>query len=133
MKNEILKQEIIDLSKAKWLWMADRKVDALDKLFHEKSVFVHMGGTMPKENELSVISSGGIHYKHAEIQEVSVEIVSESTAILLNQIRLKAVVGGHEVTNPFMVTEVYVQQDGSWKLALMSFTKLLSSEDRPQQ
>ena len=37
-------QEIIKLSKQKWLWMADKKADTLDGLFHEKSMFVHMGG-----------------------------------------------------------------------------------------
>jgi hypothetical protein len=38
---------------------------------------------------------------------------------------LLAVVGGNEVTNPFMVTEVYVQQSGAWKLGSLSFTRLL--------
>lgn len=46
------------------------------------------------------------------------------TAILLNRIRLTAVVGGNEVINPFQVTEVYVQQDGAWKLAALAFTRL---------
>ena len=41
-----------------------------------------------------------------------------TTAILLNKIRLVAVVGGNEVVNPFNVTEVYVKLDGAWKLAL---------------
>jgi 4-carboxymuconolactone decarboxylase len=58
---------------------------------------------------------------------VSVNIIG-TTAILLNRITLLAVVGGHEVTNPFEVTEVYVQQDGNWKLASLSFTRLLDQE-----
>lgn len=66
-------QEIVDLSKQKWLWMADRKVDSLEALFHEDAVFVHMGGTMSRNRELGVIKSGGIHYKQADIQEVSVK------------------------------------------------------------
>ena len=118
-------QEIVDLSKQKWLWMADRKVDSLEALFHEDAVFVHMGGTMSRNRELGVIKSGGIHYKQADIQEVSVKIIG-STAILLNRIRLLAVVGGNEVTNPFMVTEVYVQEGGTRKLAALSFTRLLT-------
>jgi hypothetical protein len=105
--------------------MSERKVDTLDALFHEKAVFVHMGGNMTKEHELNVIKSGGIHYKKADIHEVSVNIIG-TTAILLNRITLLAVVGGNEVTNPFTVTEVYVQQDGSWKLASLSFTRLLT-------
>ena len=118
-------QEIINLSKEKWQWMADKNVDRLDSLFHEKAVFVHMGGFWGKEQELNIIKSGGIHYKKADIHEVSVNII-DSTAILLNRITLLAVVGGNEVTNPFMVTEVYVQQDNSWKLASLSFTRLLT-------
>lgn len=118
-------QEIINLSREKWGWMAESKVDTLAALFHEKAVFVHMGGNMSKEHELNVIKSGGIHYKKADIHEVSVNIIG-TTAILLNRITLLAVVGGNEVTNPFEVTEVYVQQDGLWKLASMSFTRLLS-------
>ena len=120
-------QELINLSKEKWQWMSDKKVDTLDTLFHEKAVFVHMGGNMTKEHELNVIKSGGIHYKKADILEVSVNIIGK-TAILLNRITLLAVVGGTEVTNPFTVTEVYLQQDGSWKLASMSFTKLLTPQ-----
>jgi len=125
MQNVNLEQEVINLSKEKWRWMSERKVDSLDALFHEKAVFVHMGGSWGKEQELNIIKSGGIHYKKADIHEVSVNIVG-TTAILLNRVTLLAVVGGNEVTNPFEVTEVYVQQDGNWKLASLSFTKLLT-------
>ena len=127
MQNVNLEQEVINLSKEKWRWMSERNVDTLDALFHEKSVFVHMGGSWGKERELEIIKSGGIHYKQADIHEVSVNIIG-TTAVLLNRITLLAVVGGNEVTNPFMVTEVYVQQDGSWKLASLSFTRLLTPE-----
>ena len=127
MQNVNLEQEVINLSKEKWRWMSERNVDTLVALFHEKSVFVHMGGSWGKEKELDIIKSGGIHYKKADIHEVSVNIIG-TTAVLLNRITLLAVVGGNEVTNPFMVTEVYVQQDGGWKLASLSFTRLLTPE-----
>jgi len=118
-------QEIIKLSKDKWQWMSDKNVDALDDLFHESAVFVHMGGSWGTERELEIIRGGGIWYKKADIHEVSVNII-DNTAILLNRLDLLAEVGGNEVTNPFEVTEVYVKQDGSWKLAALSFTRLLS-------
>ena len=116
---------ILDLSKTKWRWMSERKVDSLAALFDDQAVFVHMGGTMSRSQELEVIRSGRIQYSHAEIFETSVRFIG-STAILLNRIRLDAVVGGNEVTNPFMVTEVYVQQNGTWKLGSLSFTRLLT-------
>jgi len=126
IQNANKEQEVIHLSREKWEWMAARNVEALDALFHEKSVFVHMGGAWGKVREMEIIKSGEIHYKQADIHEVSVNIM-DHTAVLLNRINLLAVLGGSEVTNPFLVTEVYVQQAGSWKLASLSFTKLLTS------
>ena len=46
-------QEIINLSKQKWDWMADKNVDSLNVLFDDKSMFVHMGGSWGKTQELS--------------------------------------------------------------------------------
>ena len=117
-------QEVISLSRQKWRWMAERNVDSLAALFNEGAVFVHMGGTMSRAQELEVIRSGAIQYKNAEIQATSVRFI-DSTAILLNTIRLVAVVGGNEVVNPFEVTEVYVRRRGAWTLGSVSFTRLL--------
>ena len=97
-------QEVLTLSREKWRWMAERKADTLAALFHDEAVFVHMGGTMTRAQELDVIRSGSIQYKNAEIQEASVRFVG-ATAIVLNRIRLTAVVGGNEVVNPVVVTE----------------------------
>ena len=124
-QNSATEQEIINLSKEKWQWMSDKNVDKLDLLFHEKAVFVHMGGSWGKEQEINIIKSGGIWYKKADIHDVSVNVI-DNTAILLNRIDLLAVVGGNEVTNPFMVTEVYIRQNDKWKLADLSFTRLLA-------
>lgn len=123
-QNTSINQEVLKLSKDKWQWMADQDVDKLQDLFDDKSVFVHMGGSWGKDRELEIIRSGGIHYKKADVHEASVEIIG-NTAIVLNRITLLAVVGGNEVTNPFIVTEVYVMQDGEWKMGSLSFTKTM--------
>lgn len=117
-------QEILALSRKKWLWMADKKADSLAALFHEKSMFVHMGGSWGKEREIDVIKSGGIWYKKAEVYSASVNIIG-NTAILLNDIDLLAVVGGNEVINPFMVTEVYINEAGKWKMGSLTFSRLM--------
>ena len=117
-------QEVLTLSKDKWRWMSERKADTLATLFDDKAMFVHMGGAWGKTQEVEIIRSGGIHYKHAEIFDASARII-DSTAIVLSRIRLDAVVGGNEVSNPFMVTEVYVRKNGTWKLGSLSFTRLM--------
>lgn len=117
-------QEIINLSKQKWNWMADKNVDSLTVLFDDKSMFVHMGGSWGKTQELATIKSGGIWYKKAEVYAVIVNIIG-NTAILLNDIDLVAEVGGREVTNPFMVTEVYIKEKGKWEMGSLTFSHLL--------
>jgi hypothetical protein len=120
----VAEQEIINLSKQKWLWMADKNVDSLNVLFDDKSMFVHMGGSWGKTQELTTIKSGSIWYKKAEVYSVLVNIIG-NTAILLNDIDLLAVVGGNEVANPFMVTEVYIKENGKWKMGSLTFSHLL--------
>jgi hypothetical protein len=117
-------QEIINLSKQKWDWMADKNVDSLNVLFDNKCMFVHMGGSWGKTQELDVIKSGGIWYKKAVVYGVIVNMFG-NTAILLNDIDLVAMVGGREVTSAFMVTEVYIKENGKWKMGQLTFSHLL--------
>ena len=124
MGNTPEQQDIINLSKQKWDWMANKNVDSLNVLFNEKSMFIHMGGSWGKTQELATIKSGGIWYKKAEVYSVLVNMIG-STAILLNDIDLVVVVGGNEVTNPFMVTEVYIKQNGKWTMGSLTFSHLL--------
>jgi hypothetical protein len=116
-------QEVINLSKKKWNWMADKNVDSLNVLFNDKAMFVHMGGSWGKTQELATIKGGGIWYKKAEVYSVIVNIFG-NTAILLNDIDLLAVVGGNEVTHAFMVTEVYIKENGKWKMGSLTFSRL---------
>ena len=117
-------QEILDLSKMKWTWMSDKNVESLNGLFDEKCVFVHMGGSWGKAQELNTIKGGMIWYKKAEVYGASVNLFS-NTAILLNDIDLLAVVGGNEVLHAFMVTEVYMKENGKWKMGSLTFSQLL--------
>ncbi|QHW01332.1 DUF4440 domain-containing protein [Spirosoma endbachense] len=119
-----MEQEIINLSKQKWQWMSDKNVDKLATLFDEKSMFVHMGGSWGKSRELEVIKSGNIWYRKASVYSTTFHMIG-NTAILLSDLDLVAVVGGNEVTNPFMVTEVYVNENGKWILGQLSFSKLM--------
>jgi len=87
-------------------------------------MFTHMGGTWGKTQELATIKSGGIWYKKSFVYAVDARMFGD-TAILLEDLDLRAVVGANEVTNPFMVTEVYKKQNGESKLAQLTFSHLL--------
>ena len=116
-------QQIKDISKAKWQWMADKNVDKLATLFHDKSKFVHMSGTWKKDEELNIIKTGSIWYKQADVQDVAVEIVDD-VAVLWNRIKLTAVVRGSDAVNQFTVTEVYKKQGDDWKLLALTFSSV---------
>lgn len=116
-------QEIINLSKTKWQWMADKNVDKLASLFHDQSKFVHMSGTWKKKEELDIIKTGSIWYKKADVHDVAVEIVDD-VAIAWNRITLTAVVRGTDAVTEFTVTEVYKKQGGDWKLLALTFSSV---------
>ncbi|GAA4437418.1 hypothetical protein GCM10023188_31590 [Pontibacter saemangeumensis] len=116
-------EQIINLSRDKWQWMADKKVDKLASLFHDESKFVHMSGTWKKQQELDIIKTGSIWYKKADVHDVAVEIVDD-TAILWSRITLTAVVRGNDAINEFTVTEVFKKQGNDWKLLAMTFSSV---------
>lgn len=116
-------QEIINLSKEKWQWMADKNVDKLAPFFHDKSKFVHMSGTWKKDEELDIIKTGSIWYKKADVHDVAIEMFDD-TAILWNRITLLANVRGNEVSNQFTVTEVYKREGNGWKLLALTFSSV---------
>jgi hypothetical protein len=116
-------QEVIQLSKQKWQWMADKNVTKLESLFDNKSKFVHMSGTWKKDEELDIIKTGKIWYKNAKVHDVAVEIFGK-TAVLWNRITLEAIVRGSEVVTEFTVTETYQKQGKEWKLLALTFSSV---------
>ena len=116
-------QELVNLSKDKWQWMADKNVDKLAPLFHDESKFVHMSGTWKKDEELEIIKTGSIWYKNADVHDTAVEIVDD-VAVVWNRITLTAVVRGNDAVNQFTVTEVYRKQKKDWKLLALTFSSV---------
>lgn len=116
-------QVITQLSKDKWQWMANKDIDKLEKLFDDKSKFVHMSGTWKKEEELEIIKTGSIWYKNAIIHDSAIEIFV-GTAIIWNRITLEAIVRENEVKNEFTVTEVYQKRGNDWKLLALTFSSV---------
>lgn len=116
-------QGLINLSKDKWQWMADKNIDKLADLFHEKSKFVHMSGTWKKDEELEITKTGSIWYKKATIHDTAVEIVGK-TGVVWNRITLESVVRGNDAKVEFTVTEVYIKEGKNWKMLALTFSSV---------
>lgn len=121
-------EEILALSEAKWLWMSDKNVEALDELFHERSKFVHMSGSWKKPRELEIIESGSIWYKNAIVHDVDVELFGD-TAVVWNRITLEADVRGSVVSNEFTVTEIYRKEPEEWKMLNLTFSSVRDTHE----
>lgn len=114
---------VLQLSKDKWQWMADKNIEKLEPLFDAKSKFVHMSGTWKKEEELEIIKTGSIWYKNAKVHDTAIEI-SGKTAIVWSRITLTAMVRGNEVITEFTVTEVYQKKRKNWKMLALTFSSV---------
>lgn len=122
-ENENTETEIIQLSREKWQWMAEKSVDKLASLFHDESKFVHMSGTWKKSQELEVIKTGSIWYKKSDVHDVAAEVVGD-VATVWSRITLTAVVRGSDAINQFTVTEVYLKEGSDWKLLALTFSSV---------
>ena len=116
-------QTVLQLSKDKWQWMADKNVDKLKELFDAKAKFVHMSGTWKTDEELEIIKTGSIWYKEAKVHDTAIEM-SGKTAIVWNRITLDAVVRGNVAVTEFTVTEVYQKQGKAWKMLALTFSSV---------
>lgn len=114
---------IHDFSRSLWNAIQERNVEEFKKLTHANALFIHMGVTLSRDEEANTIAEGRIIYQSIDFQEERIEEM-DSVTIVLNKMKLTAIVGGNEVTNPFVVTEVYTKLDESYKLASLSFTKI---------
>ncbi|MEH6681658.1 MAG: nuclear transport factor 2 family protein [Sediminicola sp.] len=124
-----IEKEITELSKQKWQWMADKDVDKLADLFHDKSRFVHMSGSWKKDRELEIIKTGSIWYKNADLHDVVVENFGDGTVVLWNRITLLAHVRGNDVTTEFTVTEFYKKEGDDWKLLDLTFSSVRDTHE----
>jgi len=123
-KNLHSNQDVIQLSKDKWQWMADKNVEKLAPLFHEDARFVHMGGTWGKAKELEIIKSGSIWYKKADVHDSVVKHFDNGIYIVWNRITLLANVRGEDVTTQFTVTEIYQSQGKNLQLLDLTFSSV---------
>lgn len=116
-------EKVVEISDKIWKAIQKEETDVLIELVHPEAIFVHMGITLSRDDEINVIKERGIVYKEIDFQEKTIKEM-ESVVILLNKLKLTAVVNGEEVTNPFVVTEVYTKDGENLRLASLSYTRI---------
>lgn len=117
-------EKVLEISKQIWKAMQEQDIEFLKNQVYPNAVFVHMGATMSRDEEIEVITKKGIVYKEIVFEETNVQQMDKTT-VVLTKMKLTAVVGGNEVTNSFVVTEVYTNHENGFKLASQSYTKII--------
>lgn len=109
-------EKVLEVSRKIWDAFQTQDMDVIKECVHEDAMFVHMGVTLTRAGEIDYMEQGIIITKKVDFEE--------STVILLNKLKLTAVVYGNEVTNPFVVTEVYTKNKDTLRLASLSYTRI---------
>jgi len=77
---------------------------------------------------LEVFNEKIFMFKAVDIAEEYV-VDCGSTAINFKNLLLTAVIGGNEVQNPFVISEVYTNTEDGWKLAAETCTRVATDFD----
>lgn len=109
------------------IWAAKQANDmtAVAGFIADNAHFVHMGITFDKTGELEVFNEKIFLFKAVDVAEEYVEDYG-STAIIFKKMILTAVIGGNEVQNPFVLSEVFTKTEAGWKLAAETYTRIAS-------
>ena len=105
--------EIRALSEQKFRWAADGEIDRFANLLDDNLAFVHLTGqTSSKAEWVAQLRAGAYGYREMKFVDSEVHAHGD-TAVLVGRVDI-LVASGH--TWRLAVTEVYVKEDGGWKL-----------------
>ena len=111
--------EILALSLEKFRWKTEGDFAALENLFDDDMVFVHLTGDITTKAEWMLqLRAGTFRYDRIEPHEATVSVYG-STAVLVGK-ALFEVNGG--IAYPLVYTEVYTRKSGDWKLVNLHTT-----------
>jgi len=110
-------QEVIQVSKNKFRWMIEMKLDSLEGVLDDRLKFVHSNGwTESKKELIEDIKSGKLRYKNIDARDLFVRLYPK-TAILTGKGNFNVMLDGSEILINLSYTEVYVRKKGKWLLA----------------
>ena len=108
--------EVMGLSKKKFRWMVEAKLDSLEGLLDERLSYIHSNGwTQSKKEFLEDFTNGKLTYHSVDVKEISARVYKRS-AVVTGIAALETTLSGNRSSTHLKFTEVYVLQKGDWKL-----------------
>jgi hypothetical protein len=119
MAQSAAEKEILNLSKEKFRWKTEGKIDLIEDLFDDELVFVHITGNITtKKDWISQLRSKSFVYNKIELKEASAKMYS-NTAVLVGKATFS--VNGGSIYK-LVYTEVYTKKNNKWKLVNLHTT-----------
>ncbi len=109
--------QVDKLSRKKFTWLTQKKLDSLREVLDERLMYVHSNGwTQTKKEIIDDLKSGKLNYVSIDVKSNRVRVYS-STAIVNGAGSFQVTMDGKPLTIELNYTEVYVKENGRWLLA----------------
>lgn len=96
--------------------------DALERIISDDYIFVSGAGRkMSKEEHIASLKSGDTKYTSLTSEDIEVRAYGD-TAVLTVCLTGEASINGHNVSGRYLVTRIYVKQDGHWRVVSVQAT-----------
>lgn len=118
-------QDVLNLSKRKFVWLIEKQCDSLDLLLDERLMYIHSNGwSQSKKEVFDDMQSGKLIYKQIDVEATQVRLYG-NTAIVTGTGRFQGSREDKEFDLPLSYTEVYVKQGKRWLLATRHANRML--------
>lgn len=118
-------QDVLNLSKRKFVWLIEKQRDSLDLLLDERLMYIHSNGwSQSKKEVFDDMQSGELIYKQIDVEATQVRLYG-NTAIVTGTGRFQGSREDKEFDLPLSYTEVYVKQGKRWLLATRHANRML--------
>jgi hypothetical protein len=117
-------QYILDLSKRKFDWLVNKKMDSLKFILDDHLKYIHSNGWIQTKKEvIDDCASGKLLYQKIEISETSVRLYG-TTAIVTGKGNFSGTVNQTTFAMDLAYTEVYIKKDNHWLLVSRHSNKM---------
>lgn len=109
--------QVDKLSRKKFTWLTQKKLDSLAEVLDDRLMYVHSNGwTQTKKEIIDDLKSGKLNYVSIDVKSNRVRVYN-STAIVNGAGSFQVTMDGKPLTIELNYTEVYVKENGRWLLA----------------
>jgi hypothetical protein len=115
--------EIESISRKKFRWMIEQKLDSLDLLTDDRLSYIHSNGWVQSKKEFLEDFKGKLIYHKIDINELSARVYRRS-AVVTGKGHFTVSLNGTRLEIDLLFSEVYIRSGNKWKLVSRHANKI---------